>query len=62
MFIIFNILKNPSIELESVKQDFWIIKYILQPSEQVQLEAIKQNSWSIQYINNLTNEIRGCQK
>lgn len=46
------------VQLEAVKRDGWVIKYIESPSEAVKLEAVKQDGWAIQYIVNPSEEVK----
>jgi len=43
--------------LEAVKQNYFAIQYIDDPSEEVQLEAIKQNGHAIRYIKNPSEKV-----
>ena len=45
-------------QLEVVKKDGWMIKYINNPSESVQLESVKNAADAIKYINNPSEKIQ----
>ena len=44
-------------QLETVKKDGLLIKYIKNPDKEIQLEAVKQNGYAILYIENPYEEI-----
>ena len=45
-------------QLEVVKKDGWMIKYINNPSEQVQLEAVRGWGYTIKYINSPSEQVQ----
>jgi hypothetical protein len=45
------------VQLETVKENGWLIKFIKNPSSQVQLEAVKQNCYSVKFIDNPSLEV-----
>ena len=45
-------------QIEAVKQDGTIIRYINNPSKELQLEAVKANGNAIEYMNNPSEEVQ----
>ena len=46
------------IQLEAVKENRLVIKYIDNPSEEIQLEAVRQNGNAIAYIDNPSEQVQ----
>ena len=46
------------IQLEAVKENRLVIKYIDNPSEEIQLEAVRQNGNAIAYIDNPSEQVK----
>ena len=44
-------------QLERIKQNEYIIRYIKNPTEEMQLEAVKNDYITIKYINNPTDKV-----
>tara|TARA_B100000959_G_C14815163_1_gene555519 strand:- start:111 stop:941 length:831 start_codon:yes stop_codon:yes gene_type:complete len=45
-------------QLEAVKEHYFAIKYIHNPSDEVQLAAVKQDGFAIKYIHNPSEEVQ----
>jgi hypothetical protein len=52
-------IKNPTekVQLEAVKADPELIRYIENPTEKVQLEAVRQYEYALQFIHNPTDRV-----
>ena len=50
--------KTEEEQLAAVKENGFVIRYIVNPSEEVQLAAVKQNVYAIQYIKNQSKVVQ----